>query len=97
VKGTALDTPIGRAWYTDVVPLVKTNIAKKCTNWTQQGYPISIDDFEIDIEGPGTGTSARPSPAVPGRSSGVYAGVGGGHWVSKKIDGGKYIQLEDGH
>ena len=26
----------------------------------------------------------------------TYAGVGGGHWVSKKIDGGRFIKLEDG-
>jgi len=33
-------------------------------------------------------------PLGPGGSS--YAGVGGGHWVKEKIDGGKYILLEDG-
>jgi len=29
-------------------------------------------------------------------TSQTYAGVGGGHWVSKKIDGGKFLKLEDG-
>lgn len=27
---------------------------------------------------------------------GVYAGVGGGHWIQKNIDSGTYIILEDG-
>lgn len=26
----------------------------------------------------------------------IYAGVGDGHWVLKKIDGGRFIKLEDG-
>ena len=26
----------------------------------------------------------------------TYASVGGGHWMSKKIDGGRFIKLEDG-
>lgn len=26
----------------------------------------------------------------------IYIGLGSGHWVSKKIDSGKYIKLEDG-
>ncbi|MBO8131939.1 MAG: hypothetical protein H0Z29_10590 [Candidatus Marinimicrobia bacterium] len=30
------------------------------------------------------------------RSGQTYDGVGGSHWVSKKIDGGRFIKLEDG-
>jgi hypothetical protein len=29
-------------------------------------------------------------------SSGIYAGVGSGHWIQKNIDSGSYIKLEDG-
>jgi len=29
-------------------------------------------------------------------SSKTYSGTGGGHWISKNIDGGRYILLEDG-
>jgi hypothetical protein len=33
-----------------------------------------------------------------GKKSGVkvYAGVGGGHWIQKNVESGKYIILEDG-
>ena len=46
--------------------------------------------------------SSPPPPSLPPRpqarvySGGPYGGVGSGHWISKNIDRGAFIKLEDG-
>jgi hypothetical protein len=48
-----------------------------------------------------TSASSAGLPALPlgvgaGDARGTYAGVGEGHWVRKKLDGGQMVVLEDG-
>lgn len=40
-------------------------------------------------------SSESSGAATTKRGAGIYAGVGGGHWVKKNIDSGTYMILED--
>jgi hypothetical protein len=53
----------------------------------------SIAILPSALMNPSTGAPRPGNP--PTRPSGRYQGVGGGHWVSKKLDGGRMIRLED--
>jgi len=52
VTGRASNTTLGRKWYKETVPNIKKNIELMCELWTLEGYPISLNDFEINIEAP---------------------------------------------
>lgn len=49
VQGYYTDTPIGLRWYQSVGSKIEELIAKQCKTWTMEGYPISLNDFEITI------------------------------------------------
>jgi hypothetical protein len=49
VGGYYLDTPNGKFWYETVGSKIEKRIRKLCDIWTVQGYPISLNDFEIEI------------------------------------------------
>jgi hypothetical protein len=49
VTGYYRDTPIGHQWYQNVGSKIENLIALDCKNWTMEGHPISLNDFEIDI------------------------------------------------
>ncbi len=40
----------GKRWYQEIFPDIKEAIRLKCQVWTKEGYPISLNDFEFDIE-----------------------------------------------
>ena len=44
------NTEAGRIFYTKILPEVKKGIKQDCMQWTLQGYPISLNDFEFDIQ-----------------------------------------------
>jgi hypothetical protein len=52
VTGSASNTTVGRKWYKEMVPLIEKAIEQLCEIWTAEGYPISLNDFEINIEAP---------------------------------------------
>jgi len=39
-----------KSWYNEAFPVLKEEIRRKCEQWTAQGYPISLNDFEFDIQ-----------------------------------------------
>ena len=43
------NTGIGKQWYQETFPIIKESIRKQCIIWTAQGYPISLNDFQFDI------------------------------------------------
>ena len=49
ITGIYADTEGGRAWYRDTGSKIEERVGWNCKDWTQQGYPISLNDFEIDI------------------------------------------------
>jgi hypothetical protein len=56
-----------------------------------------ITDWSLKIYEMGAqGTADNSSSAPTGSTGNIYSGVGGGHWISKVIDNGAYIRLEDG-
>lgn len=42
-------TESGKRWYQETFPKVKEDIRQRCIYWTEQGYPISLNDFQFDI------------------------------------------------
>ena len=44
------NTELGREWYREAVPIIKRHIEVSCRNWTMKGYPISLNDFDFDIQ-----------------------------------------------
>lgn len=52
VYGRASNTTLGRKWYKEMVPMIEKAIELRCKVWTKLGYPISLNDFEINIEAP---------------------------------------------
>ena len=44
------NTESGRLWYSELYPIMKESIRLQCARWTLQGYPISLNDFEFDIQ-----------------------------------------------
>lgn len=49
ITGYYFDTKLGRDWYSRYGSQLQTTIAMLCHTWTQQGHPVSLDDFEINI------------------------------------------------
>ena len=43
------DTEVGKQWYQKSFSQMKEFIRGKCRNWTIEGYPISLNDFQFDI------------------------------------------------
>lgn len=52
VGGSVANTEIGRQWYKNIGSKIEEDIARQCRIWTSQGYPISLNDFEINIKAP---------------------------------------------
>ena len=50
ITGYYFDTKLGNDWYRQYGSQLASKIALLCHTWTQQGYPIGPDDFEIHIE-----------------------------------------------
>ncbi len=50
IVGRVMNTPMGRQWYETVGSQIEETVAMKCDLWTKAGYPISINDFDIDIQ-----------------------------------------------
>lgn len=50
VTGYYFDTKLGNDWYRRYGSQLGSRIALLCHTWTQRGYPIGPDDFEIHIE-----------------------------------------------
>jgi hypothetical protein len=50
IQGYYLNTEMGRKWYRNYGSHFELIIASLCQMWTQQGYPIGLNDFEIHIE-----------------------------------------------
>ncbi len=49
ITGYYFDTKLGKDWYRRCGSQLESTIAMLCHSWTQQGHPISPDDFEINI------------------------------------------------
>jgi hypothetical protein len=49
VTGYYFDTKLGRDWYQRYGSKLESTIAMLCHTWTQQGHPVTLDDFEINI------------------------------------------------
>ncbi len=49
ITGYYFDTKLGMDWYRRYGSQLESRIALLCHTWTRQGYPITPDDFEIDI------------------------------------------------
>ena len=43
-------TEMGRQFYRETSPKIKERIREQCAFWTSQGYPISLNDFEFDVD-----------------------------------------------
>jgi len=50
VSGYYFDTKLGNDWYARYGSQLESTIAMLCHMWTQQGHPVSPDDFEITIQ-----------------------------------------------
>lgn len=53
VTGKAANTSLGRKWYKEFGLKIEEDIALMCEQWKAQGYSISLNDFEINIEARG--------------------------------------------
>jgi len=49
ITGYYFDTKLGMDWYQRYASKLESIIALLCHTWTQQGHPITLDDFEIEI------------------------------------------------
>jgi hypothetical protein len=49
ITGYYFNTKLGQDWHRRYGSQIDSNIAMLCHSWTQQGHPISPDDFEIAI------------------------------------------------
>lgn len=51
IEGWAANTVTGKNWYQEnVSSIIPEKIRALCRLWTNQGYPISMNDFEINIK-----------------------------------------------
>ena len=50
IKGRFCDTVIGRKAYPVAGLDIESKVKRMCNLWSLQGYPISLNDFEINIE-----------------------------------------------
>jgi hypothetical protein len=50
IVGYYTNTDIGRNWYANVGAQIESRVKVLCGIWTAQGHPISLNDFEIQIE-----------------------------------------------
>ncbi len=49
IIGTYSNSPAGQAWYEHFGSKIRGSIEIDCKRWTADGFPISLDDFQIDI------------------------------------------------
>lgn len=49
VEGFYVDSESGRRWYQKIGSKIEEAITRQCKVWAQEGYPISLNDFEIII------------------------------------------------
>ena len=49
VSGYYFNTKLGLDWYNRYGSKLESTIAMLCHSWTQQGHPVSPDDFEISL------------------------------------------------
>lgn len=49
VTGYYFNTKLGLSWYSRYGSKLESTIAMICHSWSQQGHPISPDDFEIHL------------------------------------------------
>ena len=49
ITGYYFDTKVGNNWYSRYASQLESTIAMLCHSWTQQGHPVSPEDFEITI------------------------------------------------
>jgi hypothetical protein len=49
VLGTYSKNPAGQAWFDRVGSKIRPSIEADCKSWTAEGFPISLNDFDIDI------------------------------------------------
>jgi len=61
-------------------------------------FQATVPDYLLNDYPAAMSTKDSPvsSPATKAQGGKTYINAGGGHWVSKNIDHGKYIKLEDG-
>ena len=50
IMGLYPDTEGGRQMYRTLLSKIEKTVKSYCRAWTAQGYPISLNDFEIDIQ-----------------------------------------------
>jgi hypothetical protein len=49
ITGYYFNTKLGLDWYHRYGSRLESTIAMLCHSWTQQGHPVSPDDFEISL------------------------------------------------
>jgi hypothetical protein len=49
ILGTYTKTPGGQAWYDNIGSKIRASIEADCRRWTAGGFPIGLNDFQIDI------------------------------------------------
>ena len=49
VVGRYAKNPLGQAWFDSIGSKIRKGIENDCKRWTQNGCPIDLNDFEIDI------------------------------------------------
>jgi len=50
ITGLCPDTEGGREMYRILLSKIEETVKSYCRVWTAEGYPISLNDFEIDIQ-----------------------------------------------
>ena len=56
VTGSYTKTAAGQAWFDGIGLKIRKGIEGDCKRWTAEGFPISLNDFQIDI------TQAKQNP-----------------------------------
>jgi len=49
VTGTYAKSPAGQAWFDNIGSKIRNAVDADCKRWTGFGYPISLNDFQIEI------------------------------------------------
>ena len=49
IVGTYTKTPGGQAWYDSIGSKIRASIEVDCRRWTASGFPIRLNDFQIDL------------------------------------------------
>ena len=49
IVGSYNKSPLGQAWFDKIGSKIRQSIETDCKRWTAEGFPISLNDFEIDI------------------------------------------------